>query len=86
MRVLIPSALYSYTGHKSEVDASGATVDELLRELDRRYPGLRFRMFDEQDCVRPHMKIYINGEATRNIRAPLRDRDEVAIIMALSGG
>ena len=47
MKVLIPSPLRSYT-KKREVEASGATVGELLADLDRQYPGLRFRMIDEQ--------------------------------------
>ncbi|MBI4248964.1 MAG: MoaD/ThiS family protein, partial [Elusimicrobia bacterium] len=46
MRVLIPSALRSYTGGQSEIEAAAATIDALLRELDRRYPGFRFRIVD----------------------------------------
>ena len=58
MKVLIPSPLRSYT-KKREVEATGATLAELLAELDRRYPGLRFRMIDEQDRMRRHIRFFI---------------------------
>ena len=86
MKVYVPSALRSYTGQKDEVDAGGATLQELLRELDRRYPGFRFRIIDEQDSIRPHIKIFINHDQARELSAPLRDEDEVSILLALSGG
>ena len=60
-KVLIPSPLRSYTGAR-EVEATGATLGELLADLDRRYPGLRFRMIDEQDGMRPHIRFFVNGE------------------------
>lgn len=86
MKVYVPSALRSYTGQKDEVEASGATLEELLRELDRRYPGFRFRIIDEQDCIRPHIKIFINYDQARELSATLRAEDEVSILLALSGG
>ncbi len=85
MKVLIPSPLQSYTGRTS-VDAAGASLGELLGALDARYPGLRFRMIDEQDCVRPHMRIFVNGEQVFDLGRSLRPSDEVAIVQALSGG
>ncbi|MEK6303466.1 MAG: MoaD/ThiS family protein [Acidobacteriota bacterium] len=86
MRVHIPTALRSYTGGLEEVEAEGATLDHLLRELDRRYPGFRFRIIDEQDGVRAHIKIFIDMEQAHDIRATLREADEVSILLALSGG
>ncbi len=85
MRVHIPSALHAYTARQTEVDATGATVGELLADLDRRYPGLRFRVVDEQDRVRPHMKVFVNGEPA-SLERPVAASDEVAILMSLSGG
>jgi hypothetical protein len=61
-------------------------VSELLAELDRRYPGIRFRMIDEQDAVRPHMRIFVNGEQVWDLSAKLAPHDDVFIIQALSGG
>ena len=86
MRVLIPSALRSYTGGQSEIDAKGATIVELIGELDRRYPGFRFRIVDEQDALRPHIRISVNAEIVDSLNTPLRPSDEVAIIQAFSGG
>ena len=85
MKVLIPSPLRSYTGRR-EVEATGATLAELLAELDRRYPGLRFRMIDEQDRMRRHIRFFINGEQVFDVSASLRASDEVQIVQALSGG
>jgi len=85
MRVHIPSALRSYT-ERSETQASGATLAALLADLDRRYPGIRFRMIDEQDRIRRHIRIFVNGEQVHALAQPLRDSDEVVIVQALSGG
>ena len=86
MRVHIPTALRSYTGERDEVEAEGAVLDDLLRDLDRRYPGFRFRIIDEQDGIRPHIKIFINSEQAKDVGVALRKEDEVSILLALSGG
>ncbi len=52
--VLVPSQLHAYTSGASRLTADGATIDEVLTDLDRRFPGLRFRLIDEQDRIRPH--------------------------------
>ena len=86
MKVLIPTPLRSYTGGAAAVEASGASVRELLVDLDRRFPGIRFRMIDEQDAIRQHMRVFVNAEQTLSLDAPLREGDEVQILQALSGG
>jgi molybdopterin synthase sulfur carrier subunit len=86
MQVLIPSQLTSYTGGATRVEAAGATVGGVLDDLDRRYPGLKFRVVDEQDRVRKHMRIFIGREETRQVTTGLRDSDELLIFGALSGG
>jgi molybdopterin converting factor small subunit len=86
MKVIIPSSLRVYTGGLSEVDAEAASVAELIKELDRRYPGFRFRVIDEQDALRPHIRVTVNAEVTADLAAPLRPGDEVALIQAFSGG
>ena len=85
MKVLIPSPLLSYTG-ESEVDASGANLTALLVDLDRQYPGLRFRIIDEQDNMRAHMRFFVNGEQVFDMTHPLRPTDAVYLVQALSGG
>jgi molybdopterin converting factor small subunit len=85
MKVLIPGPLLSYTG-QPWVEGRGATLDELLADLDRRYPGLRFRVVDEQDRLRGHMRFFVNGEQTFELNHPLRPSDAVQLVQALSGG
>ena len=86
MKVLIPTPLRSYTGERSEVEAEGVTLAEVLADLDRRYPGIRFRMIDEQGAIRPHVRIFVNREQVRRLDVPLEPSDEVQILQALSGG
>jgi molybdopterin synthase sulfur carrier subunit len=85
MKVLIPSALRSYTD-RSEAEASGATLAALLADLERCYAGIRFRMIDEQDRIRPHIRIFVNGRQARDLSQPLGAGDEIVIVQALSGG
>ena len=85
MKVLIPDALRSYT-ESSRAEGNGATLAELLADLDRQYAGIRFRMIDEQDRVRRHIRIFINGEQIDALAHPLRAGDDVVIVQALSGG
>jgi molybdopterin converting factor small subunit len=85
MKVLIPSPLLSYT-KKGEVEATGATIAELIADLDRQYPGLRFRVIDEQDQMRAHMRFFVNGEQVFDMTRSLRPTDAVQIVQALSGG
>jgi molybdopterin synthase sulfur carrier subunit len=85
MKVLIPTPLRSYTGAR-EVDADGDSVGEILSELDRRYPGFRFRMIDEQDKMRPHIRLFVNGEQVFDLKRPLHRSDAIQIVQALSGG
>jgi molybdopterin synthase sulfur carrier subunit len=86
VRVLIPSQLISYTGGETQVEAAGGLVGEVLDDLDRRYPGLKFRVVDEQDRIRKHMRIFVGQTAAHDLRAMLNDRDELMIFGALSGG
>jgi len=61
-------------------------VLELNLDLDRRYPGIRFRVIDEQDAIRPHIKIFVNREQASGIARRLSPSDEVLVVAALSGG
>lgn len=86
MRVLIPNPLRSYTRDASAVSASGSTLDELTHDLDRRYPGMRFRVVDEQGQIRRHIRFFVNGTQSMELTTPLSASDEVMIVCALSGG
>lgn len=84
--VFIPTQLRNYTGGATKVEAAGATVDEALSALDARYPGLRFRVVDEQGRIRKHMRIFVDGERVVEVGAKVGARGEVHIFGALSGG
>ncbi len=86
MKVYIPTPLRSYTNKKSVVEAEGTTLAELLVDLDHRYPGIRFRIVDEQDRIREHLKFFVNQSVAPDLAAPLGPQDEVRIITAISGG
>jgi molybdopterin converting factor small subunit len=83
--VRIPTPLRSYT-QASTVHAQGATVDDVLADLDRQFPGFRFRMIDEQGRLRTHMKVFVGMELCRDLSTPVSDAVEVSIMQALSGG
>ena len=85
MNVLIPTPLRSYTGQRV-VEGSGSTLGAVLADLDRQFPGIRFRMINEQDGMRPHVRFFVNGKQVFDLSKPLRSTDEVVIVQALSGG
>ena len=85
MNVLIPTPLRSYTGQRV-VEARGSTLGAVLADLDRQFPGIRFRMINEQDGMRPHVRLFVNGQQVFDLSQPLRSTDEVVIVQALSGG
>jgi sulfur-carrier protein len=86
VNVRIPSPLRSYTDQRAVVEAAGATVSMVLTDLDGRYPGIRFRMVDEQGRLRKHMKVFVNDEAVRDLETVVAESDEITIMQALSGG
>lgn len=86
MQVHIPSPLRSYTAGASEVEATGATIDDVLCDLDRQFPGLRYRMVDEQRRIRKHMRVFVNGTQSFELEEALGPGDRVEIHQALSGG
>lgn len=85
MKVLIPTPLRSYT-RAAEVDADGASLRDVLADLERRYAGFTFRMVDEQQRIRPHIRVFINGEQTFDLSRALLPTDSIQIVQALSGG
>jgi sulfur-carrier protein len=85
MKVLIPTPLRSYT-NQAWVEADGDTIGAVLDALEHRYPGIRFRMIDEQDRMRAHMRFFVNGTAAFDLARQLRPSDELQIVQALSGG
>jgi molybdopterin converting factor small subunit len=86
MKVYVPTPLRLYTRNSGTVEAEGSTVAELFADLERLYPGIRFRVIDEQEHIREHIKIFVNREIASDLAHPLQHGDTVRISMALSGG
>jgi sulfur-carrier protein len=93
VQVRIPSPLRSYTGAPEVAVAVPLLAPELpptmsgvLAALDGAYPGIRFRIVDEQGQVRPHIKLYTGSTPTRDLAAAIPSGTEVMIVAALSGG
>ena len=86
MRVLIPGPLRDYTSNAASVSAEGSTLAILLADLDHRFPGLRFRIVDEQGRIRRHIKFFVDGIQADDLKPSLETAHEVMIVCALSGG
>ena len=86
MRVRIPTPLRAYTNQQKVVEGAGTTVSEVFDDLDRRFPGIRFRMVDEQNRLRQHMNVWIGQDPVTDLAAPVTATDEITIMQALSGG
>ncbi len=84
--VHLPSPLFAHTGGASRLEVPAATIAEALAALDARFPGIRHRVVDEQDRIRPHILFAVNDRFVRDIAHPLGPGDELRIIAALSGG
>jgi len=84
--VRIASPLRSYTAGAATLTARGSTLAEVLGSLEQCCPGIRFRMIDEQDRIRPHMRLVVNSNEAHELSAKVADGDTVHVICALSGG
>jgi hypothetical protein len=86
MKVFVPSQLRDYTSGRSEVHAEGATLLAVLGDLDRQFPGFRFRVIDEHERVRRHIIFFVGEDREEDVNAPLRTGADITIVGALSGG
>jgi molybdopterin converting factor small subunit len=85
MKVYISTPLRSYT-NSPIVEANGKTIIELLKDLNKRFPGIKFRIINEQEEIREHMRIFVNQDSIKELNIPINDSDEIHILQALSGG
>lgn len=87
--VRIPTPLQKLTGDKAEVTAEAGTVQELIQDIDRQFPGLKDRLCDPNGKLRRFVNVYVNEEDIRFLKAeatPIKDGDEISIIPAIAGG
>jgi sulfur-carrier protein len=87
--VRIPTPLRTITKGNAEIQAKGDTVDSLVADLERQFPGLKERLLDESGELRRFINIYVNQEDIRFLQAQkttLKDGDEVSIVPAIAGG
>lgn len=85
-RVVLPDSLARlFPGAPRRLELAVATVDDALRELDRRWPGMRDRLVDGRPAIRQHIVIFVNGERA-NLDTPIDPNDELYVMPALSGG
>ena len=88
-KILIPTPLRPYTDKKEAVEASGATIGELLTDLTTTYAGLKAHLYNDQGKLRSFVNIYINDEDIRYLQkdqTPVSSSDTVSIIPSVAGG
>lgn len=89
VKVRIPTPLQKLTQEKSEVEVNAKTIQDLINELNRAYPGIKDRICDEGGNIRRFVNIFVNEEDIRFLKkevTPLKDGDEVSIVPAIAGG
>lgn len=89
VKVRIPTPLQKITGDKGEVEGVGATVKEMIDNLEESYPGLKERLYDEEGKLRRFINIYVNEEDIRFLdgeETKLSDGDDISVIPAIAGG
>jgi molybdopterin synthase sulfur carrier subunit len=87
--VRIPTPLRAVAKGNADVQAKGDTIEDVIGDLERQFPGLRERLLDESGELRRFINIYVNQEDIRfleNKATVLKDGDEVAIVPAIAGG
>ena len=88
-KILIPTPLRPYTDKQDAVDASGATVGELLADLTRRHSGLKAHLYNEQGKLRSFVNVYVNDEDIRYLQkeqTPVKTGDTLSIVPSVAGG
>ena len=87
--VRIPSPLRRYTNNQSKVQGSGATITEIIENLEAQYPGVKTRLCDDSGQIKRYVNVFVNGEEIRTLQGgdtAVSEGDEVSIIPAMAGG
>ncbi len=89
IKVLIPTPLQKFTNDQAVIECDGATIAELIEQLEVKCPGIKARLCDDKGVPRRFLNFYVNEEDIRfleNTETPLKDGDEVSIVPAVAGG
>ncbi|MBL7684798.1 MAG: MoaD/ThiS family protein [Deltaproteobacteria bacterium] len=89
IKVRIPTPLQKLTQNQGEVEIAGASVKEVLANLEASFPGIKDRLYDEKGGLRRFINFYVNDEDIRFLKSdetPLKDGDELSIVPAIAGG
>jgi len=87
--VKIPAPLRKLTGGDAEVEGTGKNIEELVTDLDKNYPGIKKRLYDEEGNLRKFVNVYVNGQDLRFLKSTgteIKDGDEISIVPAVAGG
>jgi molybdopterin synthase sulfur carrier subunit len=87
--VRVPTPLRKFTNGADQIQAQGVTVEELVEDLEQRFPGIKERICDEEGQIRRFVNIYVNGDDIRflkNLQTTLKEGDELSIVPAIAGG
>lgn len=89
VKVRIPTPLQKLTANQGEVFAKGASVKDLLADLEKQFPGIKERLYDEKGALRRFINFYVNNEDIRFLKGEttsVKEGDEVSIVPAIAGG
>ena len=89
VKVRIPTPLQKLTGNQSEVSAKGSSLKEILTDMERQFPGIKERLYDEKGALRRFINFYVNNEDVRFLKGestPVKEGDEVSVVPAIAGG
>lgn len=89
IKVRIPTPLQKLTANQAEVEVSGGDVRSALADLEKNFPGIKERLYDDKGSLRRFINFYVNEEDIRFLKSedtPLKDGDELSIVPAIAGG
>ena len=88
VNVKLSLLLRKFTNGEETVQASGTTLEECLRDLETRYPGIGSWLYDKQGELKRQVWLFLNGERIHpeEITRPVRDGDELSVVLAIAGG
>ncbi len=87
--IFIPSSLRRYTAGQSKAQVSGGTINEVIEDLERQYPGVKSRLCDDSGQIKRYVNVFVNDEEIRALQGSdttVSDKDEVSIVPAMAGG